>query len=367
MVEKKQSEIQELVDELDIIFSVKDNISQDEIYNLENKFTALSEYDIRSKIAEITGDNSYVEKFSAVESNSLLKIEDKLQNDNEKKSNLEHNAEMNSSNYEKNFIEKADKLEKIKNKEYDLGIDDNIQLHSSSSAPNTDKQLEPQHEEKVVFDEANIPSVSFVKAEIKYGQLSLEWGWPQDINRVLLCYRMDRFPAGPRDSSASHLIIEREGDFETGDYTINKVEEGNYYFCIYTLVEIKGEALYSEGQKRLVVNKVPEEIFYEIKIKRSFLGKLKSVELILSTTSREINSPELVLISRVGNMPIQKSDGEALFNIDYQTLKGDETIGFELPVENIRKNMYVKLFFVDDSNSKIYRIISPAKEKLHFK
>ena len=172
---------------------------------------------------------------------------------------------------------------------------------------------------------------------------------------------------GPTDSCALQVLMKKEGNDEIGDHIIHKVIEGNYYFCIYSVVDYNEKRLFSEGQRRLVVNKTPSEIFYEIKRKRNLLGKLKAVELILSTTDKEINLPQLALVGKFGNMPLQKSDGKSVFSTDYQTITNDKSVALNLPIENISRNMYVKLFFLDDSNSKLYRIISPAKEKLYFK
>lgn len=345
MDEKKQREMKELAEEIDIIFSVKDNISQGEINNFLNKFTELSEDDIRNKISEITGDSSYTE-------NSYSREKDEFPQLN---MNFESSDKVNAKDI-------PEELDEVKAQE----VDDDLQIDKLPEKSDKD-------EIKPAFDDGNIPDVLFVKAEIKYGQLSLEWGWPEGIDKILLCYRMDRFPESPSDSSASRVIVRKEGNFETGGHTISKMEEGNYYFCVYSVVEYENKTLYSEGQRRLVVNKVPQEIFYKIDLKRSLLGKLKSARVNLSvpasTSSQdgEVELPQLVLIGKTGNMPIQKSDGEILFNIDYETLKHGEIIDFDLPIENIKKNMYVKMFFVDDSNSKLYRIVSPAKEKLYFK
>ncbi|MBC2580435.1 hypothetical protein [Clostridium sp. DJ247] len=392
MIEEKQRELEELTDEVDIILSVKDNISQEEIHNFVNKFSLLSEYDIREKIEEITGDHVYTQEFinkvNEDTSNITIGIKDSFKNEH---INSETRDDPKSDNYEDHLITEESKEEKDnKNNNYDQDIQkesdkireaakiEHSQVHNSNFTEKVLEQAELEHEsnesleqiqniEVITFDKDNIPEVSFVKAELKYGQLSLEWGWPAGINKILLCYRMDRFPVGSTDSCASQILIKRENGLEIGDYTVNKVIEGNYYFCIYTLVEYQGKILFSEGQRRLVVNKVPEEIFYEVKRKRNLLGKLKVLELTLSTSSKEINLPQLVLIGRIGNMPLQKSDGESLFSTDYQTLTKDKTISFNLPIENIGKNTYVKLFFLDDSNSKVYRIISPAKESLYFK
>ncbi|WP_333858960.1 hypothetical protein [Clostridium sp.] len=330
MEDKKQDELEELSNEVDIILSYKDVISKEEINNFVNKFSLLSEYDIREKISELTGNNIYIQEFN----NKVIK-------------------------------EESENIEKIK----DVEKENTESVYTISEELSEEKMCKdkPLNNQEKVFDINNIPEVSFIRAEVKYGQLSLEWGWPRGIEKVMLCYRMDKFPLNSRDSSCCRILMERKGSSTIGDYTMEKVLERNYYFSIYTLVEQGEKVIFSQGQRRLVVNKIPEEIFYEIKIKRNILGKLKTAELVLSTDKKEINIPPLVLVGRVGNMPLQKSQGESLVTTDYETLTKDENLFFSIPAGSIGRNMYVKLFFMEDENSKRYRIISPAKDKLYFK
>ncbi|WP_368491023.1 hypothetical protein [Clostridium sp. BJN0013] len=334
MEEKKQRELEELSDEVDIILSYKDTISTEEINNFVNKFSLLSEYEIREKIKELTGDSLYIQ-------------------------------ESDDKAIEEKQYEDIKKIEIMESTEEDLKPHNNASQDSEAKSMSENEPFYNTPEE--VFDINNIPEVSFVKAEVKYGQLSLEWGWPRGINKVMLCYRMDRFPSGYKDSSAHQILIEKKDPSSAGDYIMDRVVEGNYYFSIYTLVECGGKMIFSQGQRRLVINKIPQEIFYEIKIRRNILGKLKSAELILSTDKKEINVPPLVLIGRVGNMPLQKSQGETLVTTDYQTFTKNERLSFPISTDSIGRNMYAKLFFVEDINSKMYRIISPAKNKLYFK
>ena len=348
MIDEKQQELEELSDEIEIILSVKDNISNEEIDNFTNKFHLLSENDIRTKIKEITGDSSYINEFN----------EDALEaaNIKEKDDNLSETVIQEITN-ECGRVE-----EEIKEEDENNKLDINFKSETI-----IENELPHESGERITFTEENIPEVTFVKADNKYGQLSLEWGWPEGAEKALVSYRMDRFPTGATDSSASQVLINRENNVENGGYIIHKVIEGNYYFCVYIVAEYDQKTIFSEGTRRLVVNKKPSEIFYEIKHRKTILGKLKGVELILSTTDKEVNLPQLVLVCKHGNMPLQKSDGETIFQTDYQTISLDKQVVLELPVENISKNMYVKLFFLDDSNSKLYRIISPAKERLYFK
>jgi hypothetical protein len=378
MFDEKQQKLEELTDEVEIILSVKDDISEEEIENFVNKFPMISEYDIRKKIKEITGDDIYINSFIEEINGETRNVTEKKQTKTTDESITNETLKTDDHSYEneerekikKNTSNGADNVSsrncgdrQLSDAKENLTIDKtNVNDKISENTKSKYKRIT-----QIIFDEENIPEVLFIKADIKYGQLSLEWGWPEGINKVLICYRMDKFPVSPRDTGASKVIIEREHSLEKGDYVISRVIEGNYYFGVYTLTEREGNDLFSHGQRRLVVNKSPLEIFYGIRSKRNLLGKLKSAEINISTTSKELNLPQLVLVAKYGNMPIQKSDGETLFTVDYQTLTKDKSVSFDLPAENIGKNMYVKLFFQDDSNSKIYRIISPAKEGLYFK
>ncbi len=344
MVQEKQREIEELQDEIEIILSVKDNISSEEIENFVTAFELLSESDVRNRISEITGDESYLQVSS--HENKIIEtceIENLI---NEQHTEIQEVLEV-----------KSEKL-----------VDENLkddEIHNEKLIAEKEKQN--QYIKQYNFDENNIPEVNFIKGEIKYNQISVEWGWPEGVNKVIVCYRMDKFPSGPLDSSAIQLEDNREQCDETGNYVINKAIEGNYYFCVYTVFQLEEKTIFSQGMRRLIVNKAPWEIFYEIKIKRTLLGKLKSAELILSTNERELNLPQLVLVGKMGNMPIFKSEGENIFTTDYQTLTNNNPLAYPLPIENIGRNMYVKLFFLDDNNSKLYRIISPGKDKMYFK
>ncbi len=361
METEKEQEIQELVEEIEIILSIKDDISKEEIENFQSKFSLLSEQDIRKKIWEITKNDMYITE---------------MQHKDEKQSNDEIYIEKKEETSPVNLESEHKKINNEESQSEEIKLNDKDIKVELEEAENHNFQIETYDDENVIqqsktmneiIDETNIPEVSFVKAEIKYGQLSLEWGWNERIDKVLICYRMDKFPTGPKDGAAFQLVVTKEDNSETGSYIINKVNEGNYYFAIYVIANCNEKNFFSKAQRRLVTNKEPSEIFYEMKVKKNILGKVKNVEIVLSTDEKEINLPQLVLIGKFGNIPIQKSDGESILNIDYDVVTNDDLISFQIPIENLTKNMYVKLFFVDDSNSKLYRIISPSKENLHFK
>ncbi|WP_315120235.1 hypothetical protein [uncultured Clostridium sp.] len=400
MIEEKQSQLIELIDELEIIFSVKDYISNEEIHNFIDKFNLLSEYDIRKRISEITGDDTYINN---VEDTHIINTEDihisnvkdihinNIENTQEftLPIELEHDhdedvKEIESSSYKNNINEEFSNVDEgysSANEECSSvdrecsNIDEecvNAEEEEKEELHKDEEELqkaivEAVEEKRYSFDENSIPEVSFIRGDTKYGQLSIEWGWPDEIEEVLICHRMDKFPTGPRDLSSTQYEIKRCGEDKIGSYTISKASQGDFYFCVYTKVNFNGKAFYSQGQKRLVVNKEPSEIFYEIKIRKNIFGKLKSAQIMVWSKEKDVNLPQLTLVGKVGNMPLQKSDGESILNIDYEAITKDESIDIELSNDKIRGNMYVKLFFQDDTNSRLFRIVSPAKERLYFK
>lgn len=367
MEDEKKYQIQELEEELEVILSIKDDISKEEIQNFCSKFALLSELDIRNKIAEVTKNNVYIEELEESEIPKQEKVTEDHKEINQKllpkeyekinqKEVFKEDKEAVVVNDEKIFQNKEIENKEINKNDIDDISERNIPHNNDTHIIKKDK----------IINESDMPEITFVKAEIKYEQLSLEWGWKDEIEKVLICYRMDKFPIGPKDSSSTKIVVNRENS-STGVYTINKVIEGNYYFCIYYMVEQNAKNIFSKGQRRLVSNKEPSEIFYEIKTKKTIFGKLKNIKLELSTNEKEIYLPQMVLVGKMGNIPIQKSDGEIILNIDYESINNKNVIDFDISIDNLSKNMYVKLFFLDDSNSKLFRIISPSKENLHFK
>lgn len=358
----KEQELQELTEEIEIILSIKDDISKDEVENFKGKFSSLSEYDITKKISEVTKNNIYLEEFGKANINK--KIEDNIEINNINDDEKDTIKQQENSSIDLLVNNEVNVDEKLKKTEFESTNENQKSKEKIKCEEIIDKSKEKSIE---ILDENNIPEISFVKAEVKYGQLSLEWAWNEKIDKVFICYRMDKFPVSPKDSAAFQVVVARENNMEKGNYIINKVNEGNYYFSIYVMVNYNGKILFSKAQRRLVVNKEPSEIFYEIKIKKNLFGKVKSAELLLSTDEKKLDLPQLVLVGKFGNIPVQKSDGEPIINIEYDSVTSEDLISFDIPIEDLSKNMYAKLFFVDDSNSKLYRIVSPSKENLHFK
>lgn len=123
--------------------------------------------------------------------------------------------------------------------------------------------------------------------------------------------------------------------------------------------------MYSTGRQCLVSNAGFQEIFYEVQISKSLFGKLKSSSLVLTGgNASKIRMPEAVLVKKIGNLPLRKSDGNVICTVGKGTVIRTAPEVIKIPTRELGKNAYAKLFFVDDAQSQKYRLMSRGKEKL---
>ncbi|MBU3144298.1 hypothetical protein [Clostridium sp. CF012] len=341
----KYKEINDLKEEIEIILSIKDELSNEEIKNFVDSFPSLTEKEIRGKIAEITNNNEYL----------IGEV------------NIEEQFEENQINIRNKEFEKCEttEFEAIKNH------GEIKEAEAQQIIINTIQESEQENERLIeTVEELNstLMDIAAIVGEVKHNQLCLQWQWPEKANKIKVVYRGDSFAKSAEDSSAVASVIKREKGESTGTFVIDRIPEGNYYFTIYVMAEMHDKIFYSEGKRRLMVSKKPIEIYYNLKIKRSLLGKLKSAEIMFSMEgNEEIKIPAITVIGKKGNMPIQKSDGDDICTFNEVVITKNKPCVFEFPLESIKNNMYIKLFVMNDKESTRYRIISPAREKLYFK
>ena len=345
----KNKEINDLKEEIEIILSIKDEISDEEINNFVDSFPSLTESEVREKIAEITDDDEYLIE----EVNIEKQIDEKHKNTQYMDTEITETAEIAEVVIE---LETITEHSQIKKEQAEQIMMNKIEECKEKSKPTAEAL------------NSMLTDIAAIVGEVKHNQLLLQWKWPEKANMVKVVYRGDGFAKSAEDSSALSSVIKREKDETAGVFVMDKIVEGNYYFTIYVTAEINGQFFYSTGKRRLMVNRKPIEIYYDLKIKRSLLGKLKSAEIIFSMEEEgEIKLPAITAIGKRGNMPIQKSDGADICTFNEVVITKNKISTFDLPIEAIQTNMYIKLFVMNDKESNRYRIISPAREKLYFK
>ena len=336
---EREQAIKDIEEEIDVVLSIKDFISEEEIKNFTEGFKALSERDIREVLVKITGDLTYIDNYK---------------DENEITPNNEDNKNENIVEEQKVFEE-----EKVVIEDNKL-LEENVMIVISNTSPEVE-EIRPISEDISLMAE----DIRVIREEVRYNQLCIEWDWPNGVNKVLVCYKNDKFPIKPEDKECNKFTVEKQLGEKTGEFIINKLKEESYYFWVFPIVNENGNIKYLEGKKRLVVNKAVGEIYYELKVKKSLLGAVKSVKVFLKTDVEELTLPPTVLIAKKGSVPIFKSDGNEICRFDYTKIGKDMSVEIEVPLDKISKNTYVKLFIEDEKSSGLFRLIPPHKEKMY--
>ena len=72
--------------------------------------------------------------------------------------------------------------------------------------------------------------------------------------------------------------------------------------------------------------------------------------------------PEIMVVLKYSGIPLNKNDGTCLMKICAKITNSSAKI--EIPFNNVAKEKYIKLFFVDDSSNKKFQLQMPKKEEL---
>lgn len=353
--DNKEKAISELEDEIDVVLSIKDGVTRDEIDNFKEAFPMLTEEEIRKEISKLTQDQKYIEEYSEeVDDVKEYKIGDSKLIEKQEKADLEDTIRIDAIKI-KTDIPEPDCDVKVK----EVIEEDEVEFDG--------KEVELEEKEEYLETDKSPENIKVIRGEVKYNQLSIDWDWPYGVQRVLVLYRNDKFPAKPNDSGAVKIAVEKNYGETVGQFTIHKVREENYYFCVFPVIKVGDDVNYLEGKKRLIVCKEPSEVCYNLKVKKRLLGGIKAASIIFKTSAEEINLVPTILVAKKGNLPVFKSDGEEIYKFDYIKLSKDEFIEMEIPIDILKKNTYVKLFLEDERNSSLFRILPPEKKELYFK
>lgn len=198
--------------------------------------------------------------------------------------------------------------------------------------------------------------VKNVRGRLYGGRLYLEWDWPNACNMVKIKYSNDDFPANV--SNATVIAYTQQQYRQNEAFIINQPVSKDYYFTVYTSSKIDGADILSNGVNELVVNSPVATIEYKAVVNK-FLRKRAYVEL---KCTQKVIVPELMVVIKNAGLPLNKTDGACVVNISRQAIDGSTKI--EIPFEHAAKGKYVRIFFVNDTDSKRVRLAMPAMEEL---
>ncbi|MBC8061338.1 MAG: hypothetical protein H7Y18_11840 [Clostridiaceae bacterium] len=311
-LDERELALNDIREEINIVLSIKNFISEEEMKSFREGFPMFTEMEIREQLVEITGDSSYIDNYD----------------------------------FQEEILQSNEKV--IKN----TCVLEQSEITETLDANKVEENLKAEN-------------ITVIREEVKYNQLCIEWDWPVGVNKALVCYRNDKFPLKPEEKDCYKFTVEKGFQEKTGEFIINKLKDESYYFWVFPIIFENGDMKYLEGKKRLVVNKAVGQIYYELKVKKNLLRQVKSVKILLKTNEEELTLPPTVLVAKKGSVPIFKSDGNEIYRLDYTVIGKAKSVEIEVPQESIIKNTYIKLFIEDEKSSTLFRIIPPKKEQMY--
>jgi hypothetical protein len=196
---------------------------------------------------------------------------------------------------------------------------------------------------------ANVDDVSNLKVQKQRTELQIRWDLPRNCEKVILSYAERGFPLSHTDKNAVHIEVTEAQYKIRGYYSLKSTAEQDYFIVVYAVFKQDGKEIIASGTSNSARTRVSLAslmvIKYQIACKRTFFGKGKPIRTIETEGSGEL--PELVLVRKMGAVPLKKTDGEVVMTIPATQLTAkNKTLTYELEA---RDRSFGKLFLADDT------------------
>ena len=194
--------------------------------------------------------------------------------------------------------------------------------------------------------------------------INLIFDWPVgEFAGVAVAWRIGEAPKSIGEPGGNAVFQTRQQCELDGGIKITGSEPGIYYFRVYSVfMSPDGERRYSEGSEVVVDNRPQIEIFYEFKYTKPLFRAGYIVTLTIRA-DEEFMLPRAVVVGKVGRLPLKRTDGIPLFELDKETrVRG--AVSFEYKTSLLPQNMYIRLFLYDDSLYERVRLLPVSEMKV---
>ncbi len=189
-------------------------------------------------------------------------------------------------------------------------------------------------------------------------ELYINFTWPEGIDKILFLYRTDTYPQGVNDPLAKRIDFSKKQYERNDGISILCNEEQNFYIAIYTVYEDES-IIFSHPSQRLISKKNQVNIYYDIKYKKSKFSSNATLQLTLRAGSPCV-FPEFCIVGKQKSVALNRSDGDIIYTNEKKTTL-DGNCSFEFNIEKLPNDTRFRLFLLDDSQYKIFRITSESK------
>jgi hypothetical protein len=136
-----------------------------------------------------------------------------------------------------------------------------------------------------------------------------------------------------------------------------------YYITIFSVfLTPEGQTVYSPGVNLLINNTAQHEIYYRFRRTKKLFSQTSIINITVFSDDAFTMRKALV-VGKVGRLPLSKNDGIPLFEIDRET-KVDGSIVYEYRASSLPDNLYVRLFFQDESLYETMRLLPAGELKI---
>ncbi|MCL2055658.1 MAG: hypothetical protein FWH02_00380 [Oscillospiraceae bacterium] len=209
----------------------------------------------------------------------------------------------------------------------------------------------------------NVPDVQDISRDVLGSDVVFNMKWPGGVDEVLAAWRFDAFPKSPDEPGAAFMSCTPEQYGYDAGMVLREPEQNLYYmkfFAVFTSPD--GEKFYSPGVEVKVDLTPMQEILYDLRYTKSFFAAAYTVTLSIRSED-EFILPKAVIVGKIGRLPLRKTDGMPLFEIEKETRVG-ASITYEYRTSLLPKDLYVKMFLRDDALYGKYRLLPVSDLRL---
>lgn len=188
--------------------------------------------------------------------------------------------------------------------------------------------------------------------------IRLRWIWPENCQEAYISYSTTQGTQHNVPPAVTQRISRAEYD-HLGYVDIHGMHGQEYDILVSAVINYQGEKVIAHGAR--VITRLTGRVILTYEIKQPHL--LRKKRRLLITADKPALFPALLLVSKQGDLPFRKSDGDLFHRIEPVATRSKE-LSIDLPDQSTPVETFGKLFMEDDSMYNEVIIHHPGKKQL---
>ncbi len=184
--------------------------------------------------------------------------------------------------------------------------------------------------------------------------------WPKECTSLKVVWKSKSYPKSANDKEAEKLICTNRVYKETETIVIKGVKQQDYYISVFG--KLSGDRGYAPPVNAAFSNKPKSVIYYELNVKKGFMGKIKNVSLEFTSSVGEFQLPELYIYKNAGCLPPNTSVGEKIEEVGQSDEKSDFHV-IELG-KDFSEDEYIRPFLKNSQDAAFFQLNAKSGLKI---